>query len=320
MKTHTMSPPAKPLPSNVQPHGDAPLPAQPSAQPQAQRIHRLKGGGDIAVNVQTQPAVVVAPESGMAPEASGPLQIDYTSTRVLPHALTRLQRTHGVVRPDRSELSETFKRLRSQVLQRLRANGQSLLAVTSPRATEGKSLTAVNLALAVAAELDRTVLLVDADLSGRGLQTLFGLEGELGLAEQLVRGAPLAELLVNPGLPRFVLLPGGASGGAASAELLGTRAAQQLMQEVKQRYPDRIVIVDLPPLLDTADALSFLPLADTTLLVLEEHTTTLADMESANELLAPFDLLGAVLTRPHPTSKPRASGWWQRLKAARFVR
>ena len=224
---------------------------------------------------------------------------------MLPDALARLQRTHGVVRGDRSELAETFKMLRSQLLQRLRADGQSVLAVTSPRAMAGKSLTAVNLALTLAAEIDSTVLLVDADLSGQGLQSLFGLEGQAGLSEHLSQGTPIAELLVNPGLPRLVLLPAGAGSTLQSAELLGTRSAQNLVHELKHRYRDRFLIVDLPPLLDTADALAFLPLADTTLLVVEEHGTAIADIEAANELLAPFNLVGAVMTQAGP--KPRAT-------------
>lgn len=242
----------------------------------------------------------------------GRLHIEYTATRVVPGTLERLQRTPGVVRPDRSELSEAFKRLRSQLLQRLHANGHSLLAVTSPRAMPGKSLTALNLALAVAAELDRTVLLVDADLSGQGLQAMLGLAGAAGLSEHLSQGVALRDLLVNPGVPRFVFLPGGRLADHGSAELLATRAMQGLVQELKQRYADRVVIIDLPPLLDTADALSLLPLADTTLLVVEEHSTSIADVEAANSLLAPYNLVGSVLARKQPQAAEKRRRWWQR--------
>lgn len=239
----------------------------------------------------------------------GPLQIDYSSTRVLPTALARLQRQPGAVQGDRSPLAEALKMLRGQLLQRMRADGHSVLAVTSPRAVAGKSLTAANLALAVAAELDTAVLLVDGDLSGNGLQTLFGLQGEQGLAEHLLHGTPLHQLLVNPGVERLVVLPAGQAGQQRSAELLATRAAQHLVQEMKQRYSDRIVIFDLPPLLDTADALAFLPQADTTLLVLQAHSTAIADMESASELLAPFNLVGSVLSPPPP--KPPKKRWFE---------
>ena len=67
--------------------------------------------------------------AGFSPDA---LNIKYSSTQVRPDALLRLQRTHGVVKADRSELTEAFKMLRNQVLQRMRADGFTLLAVTSP--------------------------------------------------------------------------------------------------------------------------------------------------------------------------------------------
>jgi protein-tyrosine kinase len=292
-----MVPPFKnPLPNQDPPMDDGLLPPAP-------KVHVIKPG--------PEPRTATPTEPGTDPPRPGPLLIDYATTRVVAGALARLQRTPGVVCADRSELAETFKMLRSQVFQRLRADGHSLLAVTSPRAIEGKSLTAVNLALAIAAELDSAVLLVDADLSGRGLQTLFGLEGQPGLSEHLSMGTPIAELLLNPGIERFVLLPAGGGGTLQSAELLGTRAARHLIQEMKQRYSDRYVIVDLPPLLDTADALAFLPQADTTLLVVQEHSTSIADLEAASELMAPFNLLGAVMTkaRDKPAGERKPSRW-----------
>ena len=243
------------------------------------------------------------------------LHIEYSSTQVMADALVRLQRTHGVVKMDRSALAESFKMLRNQVLQRMRLDGHTVLAVTSPRRIEGKSLTAVNLALSIAADYDSAVLLVDADLTGQGLQTLFGLGGARGLAEHLMHGVPIPELLVNPGVPRFVLLPAGQRAVLNSAELLATKAAQQLVREMKQRYQDRYIIVDLPPLLDTADTLAFLPQADTTLVVVEEHTSSIHDMETMAELLAPFNLLGTVMSRARQTDKvpgaPRQP-WYRR--------
>jgi len=256
-----------------------------------------------------------APHGAEAEPRSEPLHIEYSSTRVMSDALQRLQRTHGVVKMDRSPLAESFKMLRNQVLQRMRADGHTLLAVTSPRRIEGKSLTAVNLALTMAADYDSAVLLVDADLSGQGLQSMFGLDGARGLSDHLMHGVPIPELLVNPGVSRFVLLPAGQEAVLNSSELLATKAAQQLIQEMKQRYRDRYIIVDLPPLLDTADALAFLPQVDTTLVVVEEHTTSMQDMESMAELLAPFNLIGSVMSHARegePGASAKRRPWYRR--------
>ena len=249
---------------------------------------------DIMNTVEGAPPVGDESTAGSSPDA---LNIKYSSTQVRADALLRLQRTHGVVKADRSELTESFKMLRNQVLQRMRADGFNLLAVTSPRHIEGKSLTALNLALTMAADYDAAVLLVDADMSGQGLQTMFGFDGAPGLSDHLTNATPINELLINPGVPRFVLLPAGQKSVLNSAELLSTRLAQQLIQEMKERYQDRYIIVDLPPLLDTADALAFLPQVETTLVVVEEHTTSITDMEKMAELLAPFNLIGPVMSR-----------------------
>ena len=245
-----------------------------------------------------------------------PLQIEYSTTRVVPGALSQLQRHLGIVKPDRSALAESFRMLRNQVLQRMRVEGFKLLAVTSPRRIEGKSLTAVNLAMTMAADYDSAVLLVDADLAYHGLQTMFGLEGARGLGDYLEADAPIHELLVNPGLPRFVFLPAGQRAILNSSELLATKRAQQLLLEMKQRYQDRYIVVDLPPLLDTADTLAFLPMVDTTLLVVEEHTTSLQDMDATNELLAPFNLIGSVMSQrrePEPRAARPGTRWWRRM-------
>ena len=249
-----------------------------------------------------------------------PLRIEYSSTRVMADAGARLMRRHGVIRMDRSALAEAFKMLRNQVLQRMRADGLRLLAVTSPRRIDGKSLTAVNLALSIAADLDTAVLLVDADLSGQGLQSIFGLDDARGLGDHLLDRVPIAELLINPGVDRFVFLPAGQRAVMNSAELLATKAAQQLIVEMKERYQDRYIIVDLPPLLDTADALAFLPQVETTLVVIEEHTTLLQDMESVAELLAPFNLIGTVMSQPPEQATDEAARsrpWYRRWFAGR---
>ena len=260
--------------------------------------------------VNEQPEVISA--AGTHAES---LNIKYSSTQVRADALVRLQRHPGVVKADRSELSESFKMLRNQVLQRMRADGFNLLAVTSPRQIEGKSLTALNLALTMAADYDSAVLLVDADLSGRGLQGMFGFDGAPGFSDHLTNGVPIADLLINPGVARFTLLPAGQRAVLNSSELLATRLSQQLMREIKERYQDRYIIVDLPPLLDTADALAFLPQVDTTLVVVEEHTTSIQDIESANELLAPFNLIGTVMSRAREKEKDATTErpWYQRV-------
>jgi Mrp family chromosome partitioning ATPase len=255
----------------------------------------------------------VKPLPGDAEPASArpePLRIDYSTTRVISEARVQLLRTPGVVRFDGSPLSEAFRLLRSQVGLRMRAEGLRLVGVTSPRRIPGKSLTTANLALAMAAELNTAVLLVDAELGGLGVQSLFGLGDEAGLIEHLTRGVPVADLLINPGVERLVLLTAGRESVNNSAELLAGQGLQHLMSEMKDRYHDRIIVVDLPPLLDSADAVAMLPHVDTTMMVVEESAHPIRDLEAANELLAPFQVLGTVLAPASPA--PARKRWFSR--------
>jgi protein-tyrosine kinase len=189
---------------------------------------------------------------------------------------------------------DAFKVLRTRVLQKLREHGWNTLAVTSPDPKAGKSLVAANLALSLALEVTQTVLLVDANLRDPGLHRRFGIEPEYGLGDHLLDGVPVEKLLVHPvGLDRFVLLPGHRP-LPGSAELLSAPRMAELVRELKHRYPDRIVVFDLPHL-RTADALAFAPLADALLLVAGAGRTGQAELAEAVEQLQGLPLLGTVL-------------------------
>jgi capsular exopolysaccharide synthesis family protein len=182
------------------------------------------------------------------------------------------------------------------VLQRLRENKWNVLAVTSPGLNEGKTLTAINLAVSLAMEVNYTVLLVDADLRHPNVHTYFGLEPEFGLSDYLLSDKPLQELLVHPGIQGLVVLPGGKP-LTNSSEMLNSPKMSRLVEELKTRYPSRIVLFDLPPLLATADAMAFAPYVDAALLVVEEGITSIQDAQHATELLKDTHLIGAVLNK-----------------------
>jgi Mrp family chromosome partitioning ATPase len=252
-----------------------------------------------------------APPAGRALGAAPALLADSVHPQLRPEVWARLQRQPGVLRRDRPALMDSMRRLRSQVQLRLRAQGHSIVAVTSARSAPGKSLVALNLALALAAEHDAAALLLDADFSGCGLQRRLGLEREPGFVEHLTQALPLEGLLVDPGVPRLRFLP--AQGGAQppEADLLGSRAALQAMAEMRATHAGATVVVDLPPLLDLADAVAFLPAVDTTLLVVEDGGTTAADLEQVGELLAPFEVAGSVLVPRERVPRRRWwTGWW----------
>ncbi|MFN0316750.1 MAG: CpsD/CapB family tyrosine-protein kinase [Burkholderiales bacterium] len=191
---------------------------------------------------------------------------------------------------------DAYKILCTQVLQKLREKEHQILAVTSPGRNEGKTLTAINLACCMASEIDQTVLLVDANLRNPGVHRYFGLPSEPGLSEYLTQGARIEDILVNPGIGKFVILPGGRP-IANSSELLGSQQMMQLVRELKSRYASRIVLFDLPPVLTAADVLSFSPFTDAVLLVVEEGMTESDRLRETMDLLASTHVVGTVLNK-----------------------
>jgi protein-tyrosine kinase len=229
--------------------------------------------------------------------SSTPGSVTYTHTRTAHVAKDLLREKRIISAFDQGTFTDAYKILRTQVLQRLHEKGWNSLAITSPGINEGKTLTAINLGISLAMEVNYTVLLVDADLRHPGVHNYFGIEAEYGLSDYLTSDKPVSELLIHPeGIPRFVILPGGKS-LANSAELLNSPKMVHLVEELKMRYPSRLVLFDLPPLLSAADALAFSPYVEAALLVIEEGKTQSEDARRAVGLLDPDKVIGSVLNK-----------------------
>jgi capsular exopolysaccharide synthesis family protein len=246
-----------------------------------------------------------APTAKNATPAStkAPPPILYSTTRVVECPEDLLRRQRIIAAFDQGPFVEGYKLLRTQVLHRLRENGWNVLGVTSPNEREGKTLTAVNLSVSLAMETNQTVLLIDADLRKPSVHRLFGLDHEKGLADVLLDEEPVEQVLVHPGIGRFVLLPGGRA-VLRSAETLTSPRMRALVDELKHRYASRIVVFDLPPVLTSADVLAFGPLLDALLLVTGEGMTRRHDIEeSIARLKGAVPILGTVLNQAQRQEK-----------------
>lgn len=228
------------------------------------------------------------------PNFSAPVSVRYTETQVIPFQRSQLERNRVIATQLGHPVTDTYRSLRAQVLQALGHLGKATLGITSANQGEGKTLTAVNLAIAIAMDVNQTVLLVDADLRHPSVSKYLGISPQLGLGDYLAGRAQVSECLYNPGIERLSILPSRDSAGN-SAELLASPQMAQLAKELKARYPDRLIIYDLPPLLDTGDTLGFLPSVDATLLVVREGAVRRSELQRAVDLLAGFNLLGTVL-------------------------
>lgn len=193
-------------------------------------------------------------------------------------------------------VADQMKIMDTQVIESLNEKKGNSIIITSPGSGEGKTLTAINLAISLSQKVDRTVLLVDADLRKPSIHKYLGIQAEKGLSDYLLGEAKIPDLLVNPGIAKLVLLPGGRP-MPNSTVLLGSPRMKMLVDELKLKYSERIIIFDTPSLLNSADTLVFSSLADGIIMVVEAEKTPKGDIEKALSLLKDKSLIGTVLNK-----------------------
>ena len=194
----------------------------------------------------------------------------------------------------RSKEADQYRFLRTQILQMMSKGGYKTLAISSPRYGEGKSTIASNLAVSIAQDLKQTVLLVDLDLRKPSIAGIFNIKHKLGLTDYLADKANVKDCLMRPPFERISVFPAGHAIDQSS-ETLGSPEMEKLALELRERYDDRIIIYDMPPLLQQDDPLVFLPYVDCFALVVREGITTGDDVNRSLEILKPANVLGIVL-------------------------
>ena len=222
--------------------------------------------------------------------------ISYSQTKVVNVPNHQLERKRIIAGFYNNPQSAVFRMLRTQVLKKMRSNRWQTLAVTSPTAGEGKSVVAANLAMAISMELNQTVLLVDMDLRNPSISNYFGLNAQVGLKDYLSGDLKLSEVLINPGIKRLVILPG-VGRAEDSAELLSSPKMASLVADIKSQYDSRVIIFDVPPVLQTDDVSLAASYFDSTLLVLEDGKNTESNITKSLQMLEGSPLLGTVVNK-----------------------
>jgi len=237
------------------------------------------------------------------PFPSAPIRNIDNKFRTVPVSREKLVENRIITGDDNDIHSHAYKVLRTRVWQQMRSNGWTSLAVTSANSGEGKTLTAINLAISLSRmELGRTVLLVDLDMRRPRVHEYFGFWPEHGVNEYLQGGVSLEEIIVDPGIGDMMMLPGNVP-VSNSSEILSSPRLQRLIQEIKVRFPTRIVIFDVPPILVTDDVLVIAPSIDAVLVVIEEGKTKADDIMRTVELLKDTKLLGTVLNKSEESTQ-----------------
>ena len=235
------------------------------------------------------------------------VKINYTKTATVPVDAARLRANRIILTQEQDTIADAYKVLRTHVLQRMRTNGWKTLAVTSPMEGNGKTLTAINLAISLAQEVNQTVVLVDLDLRRPALAKYLLEKPARGISDYLTEGTDLADILIHPGIERLTLLPGNHS-FTQSSEMLSSPRMIQLVEELKTRYTDRLTLFDMPPLLASDDVLAFLPHLDAVMLVVEDGKTTKDQLAQSYQLLGDKHIIGTVLNKSSEASS--AGGYY----------
>lgn len=168
----------------------------------------------------------------------------------------------GIVSPNapRSKIADQYRVIKRPLIANAMAKGASVVAngnlimVTSAVAGEGKSFTALNLAMSIATELDNTVMLVDADVARPSILRMLGLPASQGLLDLLIGDVPdLSRVMLRTNIDKLTILPSGTP-HARATELLASDSMSRLIEDMAKRYSDRIIIFDSPPLLLTTES------------------------------------------------------------------
>lgn len=199
--------------------------------------------------------------------------------------------------------TKSYDILRTHLLQSMDLHNWHIVGITSPTKACGKTLTSINLALSIARQANRAVLLVDMDLRKPQLASRLELEPRYGLLDVLQGQVSALDAIyrVRAGNHQVLVLPAEAT--EASSEFMASPAMRTFILELRRTFQTHIVILDLPPLLVSDDVISILPRIDTTLLVTAVGTSTPAEIEECGRHLQSTNLVRIVVNKAPVSAK-----------------
>ena len=265
----------------------------------ALRLEQLRQAG-VEISGDVAPAATTAPVGAVLPEvtakvAAGPAATTSEAAAQRPAPVSRQVQIDlealaaaGYVTPasPRSTLGDQFRVIKRPLIANAmgKAAGElkhaNLIMITSALAGEGKTYTAVNLAMSIAAELDHTVMLVDADVARPSVLRVLGLPPGPGLLDVLEGRADVPDVLLRTDIDKLTVLPAGTQAQRAT-ELLASEAMNRLLDDMATRYPDRFIIFDSPPLLLTTEARALATHMGQIVMVVQAGRTLQSDVQHA---------------------------------------
>ena len=258
--------------------------------------------GETPAQTVTQEAELPKGEAQQSPASSNQLQRSPLPEFVID--FERLEKNgHISLTGERKQINEEYREIKRKLLANSfgslskTLHNPNIIMVTSSRPSEGKTFTATNLAMSIASEQDKTVLLVDADVLKPNVLNTLGLERRKGLMEYLTGDVEdIADVLYPTNIDKLKIIPAGKS-HHLSTELLASQKMHDTVDEFANRYPDRIVIFDTPPLIGINESAILANFAGQAVVVVEEGRAKINDIKMSVERLNPDMAIGFVVNK-----------------------
>lgn len=201
-----------------------------------------------------------------------------------------------IISNEQDPMLRVYRVMRTRVLQRMEAEGWRTLAVVSPNSGAGKTVTAINLAIAIGSKQGSRAMLVDLDFYRPSIARYLGLHEPPSVLDFFEGRKTLREVTVRPDLPDVLLLANERL-SRRGAEYLTSPRADELLDRGLNEFNARVIIFDISPLLGCDDAIAFLPKVDCVLMVAASGNTRVSEMQEARRLLSKTHVLGSVLNK-----------------------
>lgn len=208
-----------------------------------------------------------------------------------------------IISNEQDPVLNAYRVLRTRVLQKLDANNWKSIAVISPGAGAGKTVTAINLSIALASKAGVNPMLVDVDFYRPSVARYLGLNDFPSALDYFEGKRPLNEVVVKPDIQEMYLAPNERV-TRRGAEFLNSERTDDLINAAVNEYGSRVVIFDMSPLLGCDDAIAFLPKVDCALLVAASGQTRVSELKEANRILSKTNIIGTVLNKSPQSLMP----------------
>ncbi|HUK59669.1 MAG TPA: AAA family ATPase [Stellaceae bacterium] len=206
---------------------------------------------------------------------------------------------------ERSRIAEEFRIILRQILAKaesIEAGPSRLIMVTSARPREGKTFTAIHLALAIASQRDFRVLAMDCDVDRQSLTSILGIDADTGLFDVLEKESlDMRDILLHTDIPNLTVLPAGRRRHGVP-ELMSSRRMRDVLSEMAHRYSDRYIIVDAPPCLATSDPSILASMVGQIVFVVEANRTQEPEIDESLRLISTCPNISLILNKTEGAS------------------